>query len=115
MVYASNYGRLTNVQIDGSEYGGAVSRNTVQPKGAAALTSGEQLRLMSLVGDLSDPLQINPITSLEDSRQMLGLRPASGTRPNWLAGTGRTPQAEIEGAQYPPGLTSDDLGYGTGQ
>lgn len=109
MVYASNYGRLTPAQLDGSEYGGARSRNTVQPKGADALTSGEVLRLGYLVGEPIDPLQLNPELSLEDKRQMLGLKPGSNRRPIWLAGTGHTPIAEMEGAEYPDPISSQTL------
>lgn len=106
--YGSNYGRLTPTQVIGSEYGGTTSRNTVQPKGADALTSSDILRLQSVVGDANDPLQMTPL-SLEDKRQALGLKPAGDRRPIWLAGTGRTPLAEMEGAEYPDPISSATL------
>lgn len=112
MVYPSNYERYTPQQVGGSEYGGVESsRNTVQPKGGDALTAADQLRLGYLVGDLSDPLQQQE-TSLEDRRQMMGLKSSGISRPVWLAGTGKTPEAEILGIEYPDDLVSldDDSG-----
>lgn len=100
-----NYNRLTPAQLAGSEYGGTESRNTVQPKGPEALTAGEVLRLGYLVGDTSDALQQTNL-SLEDRRQMVGLKPAGDSRPNWLANTGRTPEAEIQGAEYPEEIST---------
>lgn len=107
--YGDNYNRYTPQQREGTEFGGAQSLNTVQPKGADALTSGDVLRLGYLVGDASDPLQQQIPLSLEDKRQMLGLKPAGDRRPIWLAGTGRTPLAEMEGAEYPDPISSDTL------
>lgn len=104
----TNYERYTAKQRAGSEFGGTVSRNTVQPKGGEALTPGEQLRLGYLVGDLSDPLQETP-HSLEDRRQMLGLKPAGNERPRWLAGTGKVTEAFIRGLEYPDELADDML------
>jgi hypothetical protein len=106
--YGSNYNQYSPAQIDGSEYGGTVSRNTVQPKGADALTPGDILRLGYLVGDTSDPTQ-QSMLSLEDRRQMLGLKPAGDRRPVWLANTNRVPLAEMEGAVYPDPISSDTL------
>lgn len=98
---ADNYGSYTSRQLDGSEYGGvAETRNTVQPKGSDALTPGEILRLGYLVGDTSDTLN-QDLTSLEDRRQMLGLKPAGNERPRWLAHTGRITEAELAGVEYP--------------
>lgn len=106
--YGVNYSRLTPRQLNGSEFGGVgETRNTLQPKGKDALTPGEELRLGYLVGDTTDPLQLT-INSLEDRRQMLGLKPASNRRPNWLANTGRTAEAEIQGAEYPEELSTLD-------
>lgn len=102
---SQGYGGLTPAQRAGSEYGGTYSHNTVQPKAAEALTAAEQLRLGYLTGDTSDALQLTEL-SLEDHRQMLGLKPAGNTRPTWLAGTGRAPQAEILGVAYPDELSS---------
>lgn len=109
MAFDANYGKYTPRQVwDGSEYGGVQpTMNTVQPKGEDALTAGEKLRLGYLVGDLSDPMQVEPLVSLEERRQMLGLKPAGDSRPTWLAQTGRTPQAEIQGAQYPDDLVAE--------
>lgn len=96
----NNYSRLTPRQLDGSEYGGTDrTRNTVQPKGSPdALTAGELLRLGYLVGDTSDVRQETPL-SLEDRRQMLGLKSAGDIRPLWLAETGRVSEAELLGVQ----------------
>lgn len=103
-----NYGRYNARQRGGSEFGGTVSRNTVQPKGADALTAGEQLRLGYLVGDLSDTRQETPL-SLGDRRQMLGLKPSTNERPRWLAGTGKVSEALIRGLEYPDELADDML------
>lgn len=116
--FGVNYNRLTPRQLIGSEYGGVgETRNTLQPKDAEDLTSADMLRLGYLVGDTTDPRQLT-INSLEDRRQALGLRPASNRHPMWLANTGRTAEAEIQGAIYPdelstldpyiPGLGDDD-------
>lgn len=106
--YGANYNKYTPAQIGGSEFGGTVSRNTVQPKSNEALTSGDILRLGYLVGDTTDSLQQTPL-SLEDRRQMLGLKPAGDLRPVWLAGTNKVPLAEMEGAPYPDPISSDTL------
>lgn len=105
-----NYPRYTPAQLAGSEYGGTTSRNTVQPKGAEALSSGDELRLGYLVGSTSDPLQLDPIASLEDRRQMMGLKPSTNQRPLWLDETGRVPEAAIQGADYPDS-TFEDVAY----
>lgn len=106
--YGANYNKFTPAQIAGSEYGGTKSRNTVQPKGNDALTPGDLLRLGYLVGDTTDSLQQTPL-SLEDRRQMLGLKPAGDVRPIWLAGTNKVPIAEMEGADYPDPISSQTL------
>lgn len=104
--YGVNYNRLTPRQLAGSEYGGVgETRNTLEPKGADALSASDMLRLGYLVGDTTDPLQLT-ILSLEDRRQMLGLKPAGDRRPIWLANTGRTTEAEIQGAEYPEDITT---------
>ena len=104
--FGANYQRLTPRQLNGSEYGGVgETRNTLQPKGASALDASDELRLGYLVGDDSDPLQLT-INSLEDRRQMLGLKPATNQRPIWLANTGRTTEAEIQGAEYPDEIST---------
>lgn len=70
-------------QASGSEYGGV--RDTyaggIQPKNPEDLTNTEILRLGYLVGVEN---QIDPRNNIEDRRQALGLRPASGKRPEWL-------------------------------
>lgn len=106
--FGAGYNRLTSRQIEGSEYGGVgETRNTLQPKGEEALTPSDELRLGYLVGDISDPLQLT-VLSLEDHRQALGLKPAGDSRPIWLAGTGRTAQAEILGVEYPDAYSTLD-------
>lgn len=107
--FGANYNRLNGRQLSGSEYGGvAETRNTLQPKGAEALTASDELRLGYLTGDgAKDPLQ-ETILSLEDRRQMLGLKPSGDQRPIWLANTGRTAEAEIQGVEYPPELSTMD-------
>ena len=106
--FGANYNRLTPRQLVGSEYGGVgETRNTLQPKGREAITASDELRLGYLVGDTSDPLQLG-ISSLEDRRQMLGLKPASNRRPTWLSNTGRTTEAEVQGAEYPDELSTLD-------
>lgn len=79
-------------QMAGSEYGG-VERTTasIQPKPAETLTPAEILRLGYLTGDETNT------ESLEDPRQMYGLRPADGTRPQWLSNTGIRSEAQVEG------------------
>lgn len=104
-----NPGLYTPKQEDGSEFGGTISRNTIQPKQSEALSAGEELRLTYLVGDLSDTLQETPL-SLEDRRQALGLKPASDQRPNWLGNTGKMSRAELELEDYPDALRTQE-GY----
>lgn len=101
-IFGQGYRRLTPDQLGGSEYGGTdYLNNTLQPKGAEALSAGDLLRLGYTVGDTSDPLQQTEL-SLDDRRQMLGLKPAGVSRPTWLAGTGKkVPMAELMGADYP--------------
>jgi hypothetical protein len=101
----ARYNGYTPAQIEGSEYGGTFSKNTIQPKSGEALTAGDQLRLGYLVGSIGDPLQQTNL-SIEDHRQMLGLKPAGDTRPVWLANTGRVSEAEMQGADYPDGLSA---------
>lgn len=77
----SGYDSLPNEAQRGSEYGGAPSEllyNTIQPKPAEAIDAGEQLRLGYTTGEETD------WRSLEDRRQMMGLRPAGGRHPEWL-------------------------------
>lgn len=108
-IYGVNYNRLTPRQLAGSEYGGVgETRNTVQPKGSPDdLKNGELLRLGYLTGDTTDVRQETPL-SLEDHRQMLGLKPAGDSRPVWLANaSARATLAEIEGAQYPEDMVDD--------
>lgn len=102
-----NWGKYTPQQREGSEFGGTDSKNTIQPKGRDALTAGEELRLTYLVGDLTDTLQQTPL-SLEDRRQMLGLKPSSNERPNWLGNTGKISRAELELENYPDELRTED-------
>jgi hypothetical protein len=105
----THYDNYNEYQLGGSEYGGVgPTHNTVQPKGAEALSAGDRLRLGYLVGDLTDPLNQQPELSLEDRRQMLGLKPAGASRPVWLAGTGRVPEAEILGIEYPDEIAELD-------
>lgn len=107
--YGANYNKLTPRQLAGSEYGGVgETRNTLQPKGKDALSASDELRLGYLTGNgAGDPLQ-QTLDSLEDRRQMLGLLPAGEPRPIWLSNTGRTAEAEIQGAEYPPELSTLD-------
>jgi hypothetical protein len=106
--FGVNYNRLTPRQLNGSEYGGVgETRNTLQPKGADALDASDRLRLGYLVGDETDTLQLG-LLSLEDRRQALGLKPANNRRPNWLANTGRTAEAELQGAEYPEEISTLD-------
>jgi len=95
------YNKYTIRQLAGSEYTGVPrTRNTIQPKGVDALSAGDRLRLGYLTGDTSDTYD-ESLASLEDRRQMLGLKPSGERRPNWLANTGRVPEAFIQGAPYP--------------
>lgn len=82
--------QYNNRQKTGSEYSG-VERTTasIQPMPGEALTNGEKLRLGYLTGVEDDT------ESLEDRRQAVGLRPATGKRPLWLSATGQRSEAEI--------------------
>ena len=80
----------TQRQRSGSEFGGVeTTKATIQPQGAEALTAGDRLRLGYLTGVESNT------ESLEDRRQFLGLRPASGRRPNFLLKTGQASELEL--------------------
>lgn len=107
MTDGNHYSEYTPEQLGGSEYGGvARTRNTVQPKGNEALSAVEQLRLGYLTGSVDDGPQMTEL-SLEDARQMMGLKPAGVDRPTWLTGTGRMPYGELLGVEYPDELTHD--------
>jgi hypothetical protein len=81
----------TDRQKSGSEYSGVLRTTAgVQPQDSSALTNGEILHLGYATGVENDT------ESFEDRRQMMGLRPADGKRPNWLLQTGQKSQAEIE-------------------
>lgn len=81
----------TSRQLGGSEYGGVQpTKATIQPQGAEALTAGDRLRLGYLTG-----VETNT-ESIEDRRQFLGLRPASGRRPRFLLNTGVTSDLELD-------------------
>lgn len=68
----------TPEQLTGSEYGGVEKTwATIQPKDSGNLTNAEKLKLEYLTG-------VDATMSLEDRRQMLGLRPAEGRHPQWL-------------------------------
>lgn len=102
----NGYARLSGRQLNGTEYGGvAETRNTLQPKGADALTASDELRLGYLVGETCDPEQLT-ILSIEDRRQMVGLKPAGDRRPIWLANTGRSSEAELRGIDYPDEIST---------
>ena len=108
-IYGVNYNRLSPRQLAGSEYGGVgETRNTIQPKGSPDdLTPGEILRLGYLTGDTTDVRQ-ETVLSLEDHRQILGLKPAGDSRPVWLANaSARATEAEIQGAEYPENMLDD--------
>lgn len=77
-------------QIAGSEYGGVEDTTTgIQPKKPESLTNTEKLRLAYLTGQDTDT------EALIDRRAMMGL--STEGRPDWLGGTGKTSQAELEG------------------
>jgi hypothetical protein len=100
------YNRYSQTQLSGSEYSGInYTKNTLQP--GQALNNGDKLRLGYLVGDVSNANYELTTSNIEDHRQMMGLLPASQARPTWLANSGKIPQAEISGAEYP-----DDLAGG---
>lgn len=85
------YEDYTPRQRGGSEFGGVgPTKATLQPSDART-TAAEELRLGYLTGVETDR------ESLEDRRQMLGLRPADGRRPSWLSNTGQASEAEIQG------------------
>lgn len=69
----------SSFQKSGSEYGGVPhTPSGVQPKPPEALSNSERLHLGYATGEE------DKWYSIEDHRQMLGLRPASGRRPLWL-------------------------------
>jgi hypothetical protein len=78
-----NYRPAIPEQLQGSEYGGVAHpvAGGVQPKDPEALTNGEILRLGYMTGDEAET---RARLTLDDRRQMLGLRPAQGSRPRWL-------------------------------
>ena len=79
----------TSRQLTGSEYGGVDrTKATIQPQSAEALTAGDRLRLGYLTGQETDT------ESLEDRRQMLGLRPADGRPPMFILNTGQASELE---------------------
>jgi len=82
-------------QAEGSEFGGVqpTLAGGIQPKGPEALTPGEKLRLGYVTGVEDDT---NIQTNLEDRRQMMGLRPASGARPLWLDGVSPTDDPRLQ-------------------
>lgn len=83
--------KYTSRQSSGSEYGGVDrTKATIQPQPPEALGAADHLRLGYLTGEETDT------ESLEDRRQMWGLRPANGERPTWLLETGQRSQAEID-------------------
>lgn len=97
------YNRYSQAQLSGSEYSGINNtKNTLQP--GQALDNGDLLRLGYLVGDVTNTNYESGSSNIEDHRQMLGLLPASQERPTWLANSGKVPQAEISGAEYPEDL-----------
>lgn len=66
-------------QRSGTEYGGVVGTPSgIQPQPGETFTAGDRLRLGYTTGNEDD------WQSLEDRRQFLGLRPATGERPMWL-------------------------------
>lgn len=71
--------------LSGTEYGGVqpTLAGGIQPKDPEQLTAGEILRLSYVTGDLTET---DPVKGLEDRRQMMGLRPAEGGRPQYLDG-----------------------------
>lgn len=80
-----------NVQRSGTEYGGLQhTPSGIQPKPSEAFTSGEILRLGYTTGNEND------YQSIDDTRQMLGLRPADGRRPLWLRGASPTGDPRLE-------------------
>lgn len=65
--------------------------NTLQPQPLEAMTNTELLRNSYLTGEAPDYR-----LSIEDRRQMVGLKPAGrNKRPSWLIGTGIPSKAEI--------------------
>jgi hypothetical protein len=75
---------VSPLQIEGSEYGGSevTIAAGIQPMGPDALTPADKLRLGYVTG-IED--NTNPHINIDDKRQMLGLRPANGKRPLFLA------------------------------
>lgn len=75
---------ISPLQIEGSEYGGAVDliAARIQPTGPENLTPADKLLLGYTTG-IED--NTNHFINIEDRRQFLGLRPANGKRPLYLA------------------------------
>lgn len=70
--------RYSGYQRTGSEYGGvAHTPSGIQPKPQEALNNTELLRLGYVTG-------VEDWQSIEDRRQMVGLRPANGGRPQYI-------------------------------
>lgn len=98
----SGYGRYIPEAKEGSEYGGIDNTyNTTQPKPASAMTTAEQLRLGYLTG------QDQNWKSLEDRRQMMGLRPANGRHPEWLKNVSPSDRPELESEAERQGYRGD--------
>lgn len=76
----------SNFQRTGTEYGGvAHTPSGIQPKPAEAFTNSDRLRLGYTTGEEEN------WQSIEDLRQMVGLRPANGGRPQYIG------HASVEG------------------
>ncbi len=71
------YDQRLGSEYGGVSYSGRITTNTVQPKDPSALTADECMRLGYLTGRDNDSM------SLEDRRQMVGLRRSDG-RPSWF-------------------------------
>jgi hypothetical protein len=73
--------------LAGTEYGGVqpTLAGGIQPKDPEHLTAGEILRLSYVTGDLTET---RADLGIEDRRQMMGLRPAEGGRPQFIDGLG---------------------------
>lgn len=82
-------------QPQGSEFGGVqpTIAGGIQPKGEDALDNGDRLRLGYLTGQEDNTDMYN---NIDDRRQMLGLRPASGQRPIWLDNVSPTDDPRLE-------------------
>lgn len=80
----------SNFQRSGSEYGGVPETPAgIQPKPHDALNNTELLRLGYMTG-------VEEWNSIEDLRQFHGLRPANGTRPNWLSHVSTTDDPRLD-------------------